>query len=210
MDDANPRAALAEAIRARGESFASVSRHIGRNAAYIQQYVQRGVPHRLDERDLRAIARLLGVPAADIGADVAPPLVALAGQGAPGDYLVVPPLDPGARIAAMAFHAGFLQSLCAGPVERLRAWTVAGDAMAPTLNPGDQLVVDPGDGMASLRDGLYLLGDARLPVVKRLSVHPDRRNLTIISDNPAYPPWRATRPDRLDLLGRVVWAGRRL
>jgi lambda repressor-like predicted transcriptional regulator len=210
MNDANPRAALANAIRARGESFASISRHIGRNAAYIQQYVQRGVPSRLEERDLRAIARHLGVAAAAIGAEGADPLVSMAGQGAPGDYLVVPPLDASAHVAAMAFHGGFLESLCAGPVERLRAWTVAGDAMAPTLNPGDQLVVDPEDGLRRLRDGLYLLGGTQDPVVKRLAVHPERRILTILSDNPAYPTWPDCSPDALGILGRVIWAGRRL
>lgn len=210
MNDADPRAALAQAIRARGESFASLSRHIGRNAAYIQQYVQRGVPARLEERDLRAIARHLGVSATAIGADAAEPLVTAAGRGAPGDYLVVPPLDESARVAAMAFHGGFLESLCGGPVERLRAWTVAGDAMAPTLNPGDQLVVDPADSLARLRDGLYLLGGAASPVVKRLSVRPDRRTSTILSDNPAYPPWPDSPVESLDVVGRVVWAGRRL
>lgn len=210
MDEPSPRAALAEAIRARGESFASVSRHIGRNAAYIQQYVQRGVPQRLDDRDVRAIARFLGVEARRIGSEGPEPLVCVAGHGAPGDYLVVPPLHAGARIAAMAFHGGFLESLCAGPVGRLRCVTVTGDAMAPTLNPGDQLVVDPDDGLDQLRDGLYVLGDPALPIVKRLAVHPGRRNLTILSDNPAYPPWTEASADHLNVIGRVIWAGRRL
>lgn len=210
MDDANSRAALARAIRARGESFASISRHIGRNPAYIQQYVQRGVPSRLDERDLRAIARHLGVPASSLGAEHAGPQVCPAGRGAPGDYLVVPPLAAGVSVSPMAFHGGFLESLCAGPVERLRAVTVTGDAMAPTLQPGDQLLVDPEDGLGRLRDGLYLLGGCADPIVKRLAVHPDRRNLTILSDNPAYPPWPDCAPDALGIIGRVVWAGRRL
>ncbi|MFN3288788.1 MAG: peptidase S24, partial [Sphingomonadaceae bacterium] len=88
MDEADSRAALAQAIRARGLSFAAVSRQIGRNAAYIQQHVHRGVPARLDERDLRAIARLLGVPLAELGTDLPESVAASPDAAAPGDYVV--------------------------------------------------------------------------------------------------------------------------
>lgn len=209
MDEADSRAALAQAIKARGLSFAAVSRQIGRNAAYIQQHVRRGVPARLDERDLRAIARLLGVPLATLGADLPESVAASPDAAAPGDYVVVPPLDPAVRVPAMAFHAGFLASLAPEAPERLRAWTMAGDAMAPTLLPGDQLLVDPGDGAGALRDGLYLCGHGGARIVKRLCVHPSRRHLTMLSDNAAYPPWPEVPLAEVEIVGRIVWAGRR-
>ncbi len=210
MSTADPRAALADAIRARGLSLAQVSRQIGRNPAYIQQYVRRGIPARLDERDLRAIARLLGVPLAALASDLPESVAASPETATPGDYVVVPPLDPGARIPAMAFHAGFLASLAPEGPERLRAWTMSGDAMAPTLQPGDQLLVDPGDAAACLRDGLYLCGLGGARIVKRLCVHPSRRHMTMLADNPAYPPWPDVSLGEVEIVGRVVWAGRRL
>jgi hypothetical protein len=44
-------------IRERREDYAGLSRLIGRNAAYVQQYVKRGTPRRLAEADRRVLAR---------------------------------------------------------------------------------------------------------------------------------------------------------
>lgn len=45
-----------------GLDMAEVSRAIGRNPAYIQQFLKRGVPAELRERDRAALAELLKVP----------------------------------------------------------------------------------------------------------------------------------------------------
>ena len=47
------RAALERLIEERGEDYAALSRLIGRNAAYIQQFIKRGTPKRLSEEDRR-------------------------------------------------------------------------------------------------------------------------------------------------------------
>lgn len=41
----------------RGESLASLSRLIGRNAAYLQQFIERGTPRRLPEDIRLALAQ---------------------------------------------------------------------------------------------------------------------------------------------------------
>lgn len=46
MEDA--RRALDELIQKRGVNYSSISRLLGRNAAYIQQYIRRGSPRRRD------------------------------------------------------------------------------------------------------------------------------------------------------------------
>ena len=51
----------------RGEDFAGLSRLIGRNSAYIQQFVRRGVPKRLSETDRRKLARYFSVPESMLG-----------------------------------------------------------------------------------------------------------------------------------------------
>src|SRR5918992_1375634 len=68
MAEAEARAALARLIRERGEDYASLSRLIGRNPAYVQQYIKRGSPKRLDEQDRRLLARYFGVPETLLGA----------------------------------------------------------------------------------------------------------------------------------------------
>ncbi len=50
------RGRLQDMARKNGASLAGLSRLIGRNPAYLQQYVTRGSPRHLDEPDL---ARLL-------------------------------------------------------------------------------------------------------------------------------------------------------
>ncbi|HYC05527.1 MAG TPA: S24 family peptidase [Azospirillaceae bacterium] len=60
MDSA--RQLIAARIDALGLSMAEVSRRIGRNHAYVQQYLERGVPKRLPEDMRHAIARFLDIP----------------------------------------------------------------------------------------------------------------------------------------------------
>jgi phage repressor protein C with HTH and peptisase S24 domain len=47
-------------------------------------------------------------------------------------------------------------------------------------------------------------------VVKRIALSPAGRRLSVLSDNPAYPSWPNCNPGAIDLVGRVVWVGRRL
>ena len=56
------RAALQRLIEERGEDYAGLSRLLGRNAAYIQQYIKRGNPRKLAEDDRRLLARYFAVP----------------------------------------------------------------------------------------------------------------------------------------------------
>ncbi|CAN0595241.1 unnamed protein product, partial [Laminaria digitata] len=67
----DPRANLEKLIRENGHDFAALSKMLGKNPAYIQQYIRRGSPKKLDETDRRRLAefygvdeRLLGAPAA--------------------------------------------------------------------------------------------------------------------------------------------------
>ncbi|BBD98149.1 hypothetical protein SAMIE_1016500 [Sphingobium amiense] len=58
-----PRIFLDELIQARGETYAGISHLLGRNSAYIQQYVKRGTPASLSARDQDILARYFGMPA---------------------------------------------------------------------------------------------------------------------------------------------------
>ena len=49
-----PRLVIERLCAERGEDFAGLSRMLGRNPAYIQQFVRRGVPKRLKGRSAQA------------------------------------------------------------------------------------------------------------------------------------------------------------
>lgn len=53
---------------ARGDSLASLSRKIGKNAAYLQQFVARGTPRRLDEDARLVLAQHFNVDERELGA----------------------------------------------------------------------------------------------------------------------------------------------
>jgi hypothetical protein len=211
----DPREALERLCAERGEDFAGLSRLIGRNPAYIQQYIRRGVPRRLHEEERRKLARYFGVAESLLGgpagtaADQAG-LVAIrrratsasAGGGAAADDVAARPL--------IAFDAQLLKQLSAASPADLSMIRVTGDSMAPTLNDGDDIMVDHSDGLTRLRDGIYVLRIEDSLLVKRLALHPLGRMVTIQSDNPAYPDWPDCSLDTIDCLGRVVWAGRRV
>jgi hypothetical protein len=64
----DPRANLEELIRKNGHDFAAISKMLGKNAAYIQQYIRRGSPKKLDEEDRRRLAEFYGVEERLLGA----------------------------------------------------------------------------------------------------------------------------------------------
>jgi hypothetical protein len=65
---ADPRTRLREIAAERGVSLARLSRVIGKNAAYVQQYIERGSPKRLPEDDRRHLAIYLDVDERELGA----------------------------------------------------------------------------------------------------------------------------------------------
>lgn len=212
LDDDRARAALQALVDQNGSDLSALSRLLGRNAAYVHQYLNRGSPKRLAERDRRLLAEFFGVDEALLGGPTAPAdrlvpvgrydLRAAAGAGAFADSELA--------VAHIAFDPGWLRRVARGRSEQLALIRVAGDSMAPTLGDGDDILLDRGDGASRLRDGIYVLRLDGGLVVKRLALAGNPSAVTIRSDNPAWPDLPALPPSALDLVGRVVWAGRRL
>ena len=96
----DPRAALDRLLTERGIDYARISQVIGRNPAYIQQYIKRGSPRRLAEPDRGRIAAYLGVPEAMLGGPVQRVATPARARG-PG-MILVPKLAIGASAGAGA------------------------------------------------------------------------------------------------------------
>jgi phage repressor protein C with HTH and peptisase S24 domain len=235
MHDHDVRTRLDRMIRERGTDYAALSRVLGRNPAYIQQFIKRGVPRRLPELDRRRLAAYFHVPEQDLGGPpedapaVIPPLEEVTASGeAPSypsaysaPYVAVPFLavdasagpgalpDGEAERSALLFERRTARQLASSAPDALSAITVTGDSMLPTLADGDQIVVDTADRVR-LRDGIYVIRLDGVLLVKRLAVNPATRTLSIISDNTVYPSYENIAPAAVEVLGRVVWVGRRL
>lgn len=87
---------------------------------------------------------------------------------------------------------------------------VQGDSMVPTLWPGDRVLVDHGDRNPAL-PGIYAIWDSNATVVKRVERVPtsDPPQLVLISDNKNHNAYTVS-ADLVNVIGRVVWYGRRL
>ena len=215
----DPRAALDRLLAERGVDYARISQVIGRNPAYIQQYIKRGSPRRLAEDDRARIAAYLGVPEAMLGG----PMQRVASPArvrGPGMILVTK-LAIGASAGAgasvdgeavegeVAFDPKWLRDLGADP-RALSIIRVEGDSMAPTLDDGDDILVDGGDAAGRLRDGIYVLRMDDVLMVKRVARAPGQGRISVISDNPHYRSWDDLPMASVQLVGRVVWTGRRV
>ncbi|MBD3730408.1 MAG: S24 family peptidase [Sphingomonadales bacterium] len=214
----DPRQRLAELAAARHTSLAKLSRLIGRNGSYLQQFITKGSPRKLEEEDRRVLAEFFGVGEAELGA---PEGISYGLADSPrtqrSDFVDIPRLPlgasagPGALAAEEApfdsfrFSRRWLREQGLEP-GMLSAIAVEGDSMEPLLRDGDEILVDRTP--RPLRDGIHVLrlGDALL--VKRVTSGGAGR-VTLLSQNLAYPPVEVAL-DEVEVIGRVVWKGGRI
>jgi hypothetical protein len=206
MDNGAQRSALAALIAESGESYAALSRLIGRNAAYLQQLVTRGSPRELAERDRALLARYFGVAEARLGGPELPGLVPITrldvgASAGPGGLV-----EDEARRRPGALDPALLRQLGVRPAAASMI-RVEGESMLPTLADGDEILVDRDRCRLAARPALYVLRADGVVMVKRLRALGDE--VEIISDNPGFPP-RLCAAEEVEVIGRVVWLSRAL
>lgn len=205
------RERLAELAKEKGSSLASLSRMLGRNTTYLQQYISKGSPRKLEEDDRRKLATFFGVSETELGAPqensyetagewVEVPRLAVEASAGPG---AVDALET--SFDAFRFSRKWLreQGLEAGKLSAVR---VIGDSMEPLLREGDDLLVDL--NKKGFRDGIYVVRLDESLLVKRVTSQGGGR-FSLLSQNLSYPPISVTAED-IQLVGRVVWKSGRL
>lgn len=204
----DPRERLAVLARERGVSLAALSRMMSRNPTYLQQYISKGSPRKLEEEDRRVLAQFLGVDEAELGAPKENSYV----RGGQTDWLEIPRLEvdasagPGAAGAreeafdAFRFSRRWLteQGLDGTNLSAIR---VIGDSMEPLLREGDEVLVDC--RQQSFRDGVHVVRLDDVLLVKRVASKGGGR-YSLLSQNLAYPPIEVS-ADEFAVIGRVVW-----
>ncbi len=223
MDDP-VRELLRQAAEQRKIPLAQLSRRIGRNHAYLQQYLERGVPRKLPEEVRAALARELSLDPVQLGA---PPGV-VSGTGSSPATFVVPELDvrsgmggggvpaelwtrgdhdsvsaEGSVKAQWRVPATFVRNELRARPEQLHIVEVVGDSMLGSLNPGDRVFIDVSHTTPS-PPGIYALWDGFGVVVKRVELIPNSEpiQIEIISDNPKHRSYTLAL-DRVRIIGRV-------
>lgn len=200
-----PREALDGLISERGETYASISRLLGRNSAYIQQFIKRGSPARLDQSDIALLALHFDVPVEMLGGKEGPTV----GQRS----IVKVPLLNGtgndSRSQWRLVDAAWLGRLCDQPAS-VAILPIVGEAMEPTLCNGDEVMISRVRFQDSVREGLYAIRGSSEIFVRRIAIDPTKNRLTVLTDHPAYPSWQGIQRKGVDIVGRVIWIGARV
>lgn len=212
MEKLDPRQWLLELAGSRGVSLAELSRMIGKNASYLQQFVRKGSPRKLEEVDRGRLARFFGVDEALLGANkdfsfaaggsawVEVPRLALGASAGPGTAA-----EGEEPIGAFRFSARWLREMGLQP-SRLSAIRVTGDSMEPTLMDGDEILVD--ERVGRLTNGIHVVRFEGALLVKRIDAGQPNR-IRLMSDNEFYEPV-VVHPEEISVVGKVVWKGGRI
>lgn len=204
MDSTEQRAALTALIDRDGVSLATLSRVVGRNAAWMQQYLRRGTPRLLPERERALLAGFFGVGEGALGGPAAPaivrvPQLAVSVSAGPGRLVT------GEERVASAGYAPEDLARLGIRADNAAILEVRGESMAPTLLDGDRILVDRGQTAPGARPAIWVLRVDDELLVKRLSR--DGTDWRILSDN---APERRVPVTGVTVLGRVMELVRRL
>jgi Peptidase S24-like len=211
MDDTDPRQVLAHLIAENNDNAAALSQLVGRNLAYVQQFIKRGSPKKLGEHERGILARYFGVDERVLGG---PDMRKV------GGLRLVPKLAVGASAGmgaltdqeSLAGQVGFdekwLRHLGVDP-SAVTLIRVQGESMVPTLMDQDDIMVDKSAALRPVKDGIYVLRMDDVLMVKRVR-RLSSGNISVASDNPGHPNWPDVAPASIQIIGRVVWAARAL
>ena len=110
----------------------------------------------------------------------------------------------------LSFRADWVRNALGVPVSSLALINVTGDSMEPTLSEGDLILIDM--SFQGVKDNaVYVLSLNGALLVKRIQ-HKLDGSVIVKSDNTIYEPERigSEAVDSLNVIGRVVWCGRRM
>ena len=209
---------------------------MGRNAAYLHQFVYRGTPKVLSEDDRETLSEHLGCKPIDLKHKKTPPrkprrkavpresrVEPSSVAGVPEGYLAIPEIDVRASAGPGALNEGLEETkemwFFPDPVIRhefraqpadLRMITIDGDSMEPLLASGDRILIDTSQRIP-VPPGIFVIWDGMGLVAKRIEHEPNSEppKVVIKSVNPEYETYERD-AEEVHMIGRVVWTSRRL
>ena len=236
MDLDTVRHKVLKLIEGQGTDLKNASLAMGRNAAYLHQFVYRGTPKVLSEDDRAALARHLQCDEEELRHKKRPArkprakpvrlervVEAPASKALPEGFSAIPEIDVRVSAGPGALHKGLEETkdiwYFPDPVIRhefrvrpddLRMITIDGDSMYPLLSSGDRILLDTSQRIP-VPPGIFVIWDGMGLVAKRVEHVPnsDPPKVIIKSVNPEYDTYERD-AEEVHIIGRVVWTARRL
>ncbi|WP_287129340.1 S24 family peptidase [Candidatus Cyanaurora vandensis] len=200
-------------MRREGLSLSAAAGVCQISPAGLKKNMQRG--HQPEHRTLQKIAQGMGIAVERVeslarGEDSTPPerdLVLIPRYGVEasaglGTFVEGEPVE-----GLLALSRDLVRGSLHAQPQQLSALYVKGDSMEPLLRAGDVAVIDHGQAHDHT-DGTYVLRINGSLLIKSLQWLPGTK-LRVKSENPAYESYIVDPTDEVDIIGRVVWAGRK-
>ncbi len=199
---------------------AAVAEKIGTNKSYLSQIISPKGSRNVGDALARKIENAYGFPFGWL--DNPEPPQTTPNDGEWSEFALIPRYRAEASMGLgveapasdeitghLAFKHVWLQKRRLNP-KFLTVIDAIGDSMYPTINDGDVLLVDLRQ-KEPIDNRIFVLRMNQQLYAKRLQFRPGSR-LVVHSDNPHSPPFDVDTAESsgLDIIGRVVWAGRDL
>ncbi len=215
------RKTISKRIQELGLTYKEVSEQLGRNPAYIQQFLERNVPATLKEADREKLAAILGLSDEQLGgkprggvslSKSIPEIDVVGGLGGGGLVALENTTQNGITFARESIRDYWqlpdrvLGRMGLAPAS-MACFPVQGDSMDPTICDGDVVFIDTRHRVPS-PPGVYALADEfGGVVVKRLEVvsrpGDDPITVRVSSDNPRHLDRELTLGE-IHIIGRYV------
>lgn len=208
------RKILLDAIDSHGMDLKSLSLRVGRNHAYLHQYINKGSPRTLPEDVRDTLAEILGIDAASLR-DAGIP--SSAPRRFDVDKIHEIPLyrteevsdlesDP---IGTYPMRRADLQQILGPGSDYIIMLEVSTDRMAPTLKYGDRVLVNK-DMNTVYSTGLYAIGINGELCIARCKRIIQSGAIEVSFDNEAYSSHVFDNCDEVEIIGRIKWIGSRI
>lgn len=215
---------IAERLRALDLSQAELARRVKIAQPTINALIRGG---NSGSRHLHKIAAELETSPAwlagetDDPSPIAPRLSTVEALAEELDLAILPELDIGYAMGGgtslteryeqkgiVPFSRAWLRSMMSGSVGDLFVARGEGDSMEPTLKDGDIVLIDTAQQTVRAQDRIWAVVYGELGMIKRVRRTPTGTYL-LMSDNSTVPPVEC-HDGEMNVIGRVIWIGRRI
>lgn len=192
-------------IKEKHKNYRALSLAIGKNEAYLHQYINKGSPLRLPEKERRKLATLLDVDEQEL-TDITLPKAA----GTHKNSALIELLSNEKNQSKTCETVGFISlpitdfsRLTSSSPQNIKMIRVSGDSMYPTLKDGDYVFFDESLSTYTF-DGLYIVDLPNGWQVRRIQ-QVSSSEYAIILDNTNYQS-STCNFKKLQIIGKVISA----
>ena len=226
------RVFLENTIKEKGFSLNALSLQLGKNSTYLFHFLKRNSPKRLDENTRRKLARILEVDEQSL-CDFPLPNTVIQDKlstltnffnFSKQDHTQMVSIDvidmDGSNkgrfeqikkniIGKEILSRELLAHYSSADPNNLMIFKVVGDAMSPSINPGDFVWVDLSYSIPS-SDGIYMISTNSDTIIRRIQINPFDNSADISSDNPSYKTINVKDIKSLNICGKICYLAHKL